>query len=182
MGALLTSIGAFNGAVLAALGLLGQNLQLDYLAFRLLYMALPLSTGIAILRYHLFNIDIIIRRTLIYSVLTGLLALVYFGCVVVLQQLFRGFTGQGSDLAIIVSTLAIAALFTPLRRRVQETIDHRFYRRKYDAAQVLAGFGAAAQDEVELEKLTDHLLAVVDATIQPTQVSLWLSKPERRVK
>ncbi len=135
-----------------------------------------IALGIAILRYRLYDIDIIIRRTLVYSVLTVILALIYFGAVVLLQQLFRLMTGAGGDIAIIISTLAIAALFNPLRHRVQDTIDHRFYRRKYDAQQVVARFGATVRDEVELDKLTDELLTVVGETMQPTQVALWLKK------
>jgi hypothetical protein len=124
----------------------------------------------------LWDIDIIIRRTMIYSIITATLGLVYFSAVIVLQQIFRSLTGAGDDLAIIVSTLAIAALFNPLRHRVQDIIDHRFYRRKYDAHQVLARFAATARDEVELEKLTGELLNVVNETMQPTSVSLWLKK------
>jgi hypothetical protein len=109
-----------------------------------------------------------------------MLALVYFGSVVGLQSLFRALAGQESQLAVVASTLAIAALFQPLRRRIQTFIDRRFYRRKYDAAQVLADFSATARDEVDLDRLTGELLAVVEETLQPAHVSLWLRKRERK--
>ena len=121
----------------------------------------------------LWDIDVIIRKTLVYSVLTALLALIYFGGVVLVQQLTRSITAS-SDLAIAVSTLIIAALFFPLRRRVQNAIDRRFYRRKYNAQQVLARFAQTARDEVELDKLTAGLIDVVNETMQPANVTLWL--------
>jgi len=141
---------------------------------------IPIAHGISILRYRLFDIDIIIRRMLIYSTITAMLALFYFGSVLVLQQILRPLIGAESDLAIIISTLAIAALFNPLRHRVQDTIDHRFYRRKYDAQKVLERFGVTARDEVELEKLTSELLNVVNETMQPTSASLWLRRTDER--
>jgi hypothetical protein len=139
---------------------------------------LPAATGIAILRYRLYDIDIIIRRTLVYSTLTFILALIYVGCIVVIRTLVAPLVG-GSELAIVASTLAIAALFTPLRRRIQTLIDKRFYRRKYDAAKVLAAFGATARDETDLEQLTAEMLRVVEETMQPEFVGLWLREPER---
>lgn len=142
--------------------------------------ALPISIGIAILRYRLWDIDLIIRRSLIYSVLTALLVFVYFGGVIVLQQLFHSLTGAGDDLAIILSTLAIAGLFNPLRRRIQEVIDRRFFRRKYDAQQVLAQFAETARDETDLEKLKARLIGVVNETMQPAQVTLWMREPGPR--
>jgi hypothetical protein len=137
----------------------------------------PLTLAIAVLRYHLWEIDILINRALVYGLLTGALGLVYFVSVALLQGLLRVFTGQGSQLAIIVSTLAIAALFNPLRRRIQTVIDRRFYRHKYDAAQVLAAFSATVRDEVDLNRLTEQLRQVVEETMQPEHVSLWLRSP-----
>jgi hypothetical protein len=138
-------------------------------------LGLPICLGIAITRYRLFDIEIIIRRTLVYSLLSLTLGLVYLGCIVVLQQLVVPLTG-GSDVAIVASTLAIAALFNPLRRRIQRLIDKRFYRRKYDAAKVLAAFGATARDETDLDALTGEMLRVVDETVQPEFVGLWLKE------
>jgi hypothetical protein len=151
------------------------NTLLWPILFVLAVITLPVSVGVAILKYRLYEIDLIIRKTLTYSVLTALLLAVYFGSVVVLQQIFVSITGaQQSEIVTVVSTLAIAALFVPLRRRVQDVIDRRFYRRKYDAQQVLARFAQTARDQVELEKLSDELLAVVNETMQPASVSLWL--------
>jgi len=136
--------------------------------------AIPVSLAISVLRFRLWDIDVIIRKTATYSVLTGLLALVYFGSVLVLQAVLSTFGGQRSEWAIVVSTLAMAALFAPLRRRVQNAIDRRFYRRKYDAQKVLAQFAATARDETDLERLTARLVEVVQETMQPEHVSLWL--------
>ncbi len=138
--------------------------------------AIPLTVTFSILRYRLWDIDIIIRRTLIYGSLTAMLALLYFGSVVALQAVFRLLTGQGDQLAIVASTLGIAALFVPVRRRIQQVIDRRFYRGKYDAEKVLAAFGATVREEVDLERLTRKLLAAVQETMQPASVSLWLRK------
>ena len=140
----------------------------------------PVTLGLSILRYRLWDIDVIIRRTLVYSALTALLALVYLGSVVLLQALFTAVTGQSrSDLVTVLSTLAIAAAFVPLRRRVQAAIDRRFYRRRYDAARILAQFGLTLRDEVNLDELNRRLLTVVDETMQPASAGLWLAPPER---
>jgi hypothetical protein len=145
----------------------------------LLLLALPVSLAFAILRYRLWDIDILIRRTLVYAVLTATLALVYFGTVVGLQALLRLATGQEqSEVVVVLSTLLIAALFVPVRRRWQEAIDRRFYRQRYDAAQVLGQFGLGLRDEVELDSLVNRLVATVDQTMQPESIALLLIEPE----
>jgi hypothetical protein len=137
-------------------------------------MIVPISFTVAILRYRLWDIDIIIRRTLVYGLLSALLIIIYFGSVVVIQALFTAVSGQQSAVAIVISTLIIAALFQPLRLRIQGWIDRRFFRAKYDASQALAEFGQIARDEVDLEKLTSALLQVAQETMQPESVWLWL--------
>jgi hypothetical protein len=138
------------------------------------FTSIPVAAGIAILRYRLYEIDFLINRTLVYGSLTVMLVAVYASSIVVLQGLLRALTGQESQLAIVASTLAVAALFNPLRRRVQSFIDRRFYRRKYDAARTLEAFSAKLRDETDLEALTNELVGVVRETMQPAHVSLWL--------
>jgi hypothetical protein len=135
---------------------------------------IPIAVGIAVLKYRLYDIDLIINRTLVYGSLTATLALVYVGGVVGLQSAFRALTGQESTLAVVASTLAIAALFGPLRRRVQALVDRRFYRRKYDAVKTLEAFSAKLRDETDLYALTSEVVGVAQETMQPTHVSLWL--------
>lgn len=150
--------------------------------FFLTVVFIPISAGIAMLRYRLYDIDVLINRTLVYGSLSALLALLYFGLIFTLQSLLQGTLIQNNGVAIVVSTLAIYALFQPLRRRIQQFIDHRFYRRKYDAARTLAAFGTTLRNEVELSQLREQLVAIVRETMQPTHVSLWLRPPDQTTK
>ena len=145
-----------------------------------LFLLFPLSISFSILRYRLWDIDRLINRTLVYITLTGTLALIYVGLIFALQYLLRGLINQNNDVAIVISTLAIAALFQPLRKRIQAIIDRRFYRRKYDAARTLAAFSTTLRNEVDLDQLREQLVAVVQETMQPAYVSLWLRKSDRR--
>lgn len=144
--------------------------------FPLISLLIPISIAVAILRYRLYDIDIIINRALVYSLLTGTLALVYFSSVVFMQQILQPLTGQQSSFAVVVSTLLMAALFSPLRRRIQRFIDRRFYRRRYNAQKTLSRFAAVARDEIDLDDLTADLLHRVQDTVQPEHLSLWLRK------
>jgi MFS family permease len=150
-----------------------------YVVMQVALIGMPISMGIAILRYRLYNIDLLINRTLVYGALTALLVAVYFGGVTATQAIFRTLTGQEEQpqLGVVVSTLVIAALFTPLRQRIQSFIDRRFYRRKYDAAKTLEAFGSRLRDETDLERIAEDLGEVVDETMQPSHISLWLSFP-----
>jgi hypothetical protein len=147
-----------------------------FLLVILAFFCLPVSIGVAVLRFRLYEIDIIINRTLVYGPLTAALLTVYFGGVAAIQFVFRALTGQEQEpqIAIVVSTLAIAAMFNPLRRRVQSFIDRRFYRHKYDAARMLEEFSAKLRDETDMDALSSELLMVVRDTMQPEHVSLWL--------
>jgi hypothetical protein len=171
----------FLGEVNGLSELLGETLWnlLNVVSNVCLYAAV----GIAILRYRLYDIDVIINRTLVYGSLTVMLLLVYFGGVTATQALFQTLTGQQRlpQLAVVASTLAIAALFTPLRRRIQSFIDRRFYRRKYDAAKTLDAFSSKLRDETDLDELSGDLVSVVHETMQPEHVSLWL-RPEKRAE
>jgi hypothetical protein len=153
------------GFVLTAVGLAGS----------------PVAMGLAIFRYRLYEIDLLINRTLVYGSLTAVLVLVYVASVVVLKYVFRTLTGEGSQLAVVASTLAIAALFIPLRRRIKSFIDRRFYRKKYDVRKTLEAFSAKLREETDLDALSAELVAVVSETMQPAHVSLWL-RPDRPPK
>jgi hypothetical protein len=144
--------------------------------FTLSFLLVPFSIGVAMVRSRLFDVDVLINRTLVYAILSTTLAGVYFGGIVLLQRVFAGLTGQEKlpQLAIVASTLAIAALFDPLRRRIQSFIDRRFYRKKYDARKTLEGFSAKLRNETDLDALSEDLVATVRGTVQPTHVSLWL--------
>ena len=146
-------------------------------------LGIPAAVGIAILRHHLYDIDLLINRTLVYGALTAILAGIYFGGVTATQALFRTLTSQEElpQLVVVASTLLIAALFNPLRRRIQSLIDRGFYRRKYDAAKTLEGFSTKLRDETDLEALRGDLMGVVKETMQPAHVSVWL-RPETSSK
>jgi hypothetical protein len=154
--------------------LAGVAEQAGQISTLLAFAGIPIAVGIAILRDRLYDIDLVINRTLVYGSLTVMLAALYFGSIVVLQRVFVALTGQQSTLAVVASTLAIAALFNPLRRRVRALVDRRFYRRKYDAAKTLETFSAKLRDETDLDALSDDLVGVVRETMQPAHASLWL--------
>ena len=175
-------------AVLVVSNLVGILLGLDRLLGSALSNVLEaaantglyVAVGFAILKHRLYDIDVIINRALIYGALTLSLVMVYIGCVVSLQYVFRALTGGNSQLVIVASTLAIAALFNPLRRRIQSFIDRRFYRKKYNAAKTLEAFSARLRDETDLDDLGGDLVAVTQETVQPVHVSLWMRDPEHK--
>jgi hypothetical protein len=138
------------------------------------WLGYPTAIGVSVLRYRLYDIEVIIRRTLIYGSVTGMLVALYFGLVILLQRIFAGVVGDSTEIVTVVSTLVIAALFVPLRNRIQYAIDKRFNRQRYNAQQVLQKFAETVRDETDLEKLTAELVNVVQETMQPTSVSVWL--------
>jgi hypothetical protein len=141
------------------------------------FTAVPIAVGFAVLKYRLYDIDLLINRTLVYGALTATLVALYFGSVVLLQGTLRSLTGQESQLVVVASTLAIAAVFNPLRRRLQGLVDRRFFRRKYDVRKTLEAFSVKLRDEINLGALSDELVGVVRETMQPAHVSLWLRPP-----
>jgi hypothetical protein len=170
---------AYGGAVMVCGVCVGGlaipwNVPVSIVIMSVSLLGLPVFTGIAIVRYHLYDIDILINRTLVYATLTATLVALYFGSIVVLQWVFVALTGQQSTLAVVASTLTIAALFNPLRGRVQAFVDRRFYRRKYDARETLEAFSAKLRNDTDLGALSDDLVGVVRETMQPAHVSLWL--------
>jgi hypothetical protein len=146
----------------------------------LVFIGVPISIVLAMLRYRLWDVDLIIRKTLVYGILSAALALLYFGLVTLLQALSASVFGLQSPVIIVLSTLVIAVLFNTLRTRIQDLIDRRFYRRKYDAEKALAHFAEAARNETDIQCLNEALLEVVQETMQPERVSLWIQKPARR--
>jgi hypothetical protein len=172
--------GTFPAQLPVDLALVGGDTPLTLLllqaGFALSFLLVPFSIGVAMVRSRLFDVDVLINRTLVYAILSAALAAVYFGGIVLLQRVFAGLTGQEKlpQLAIVASTLAIAALFDPLRRRIQSFIDRRFYRRKYDARKTLEAFAAKLRNETNLDALSEDLVMVVSETVQPTHVSLWV--------
>jgi hypothetical protein len=158
-----------------------QTLEDVRVFFAVLFPLIPIAVGIAILKYRLYDIDVLINRTLVYGSLTATLVALYFGAIVVLQRVFVLLTGQRSTLAVVASTLLIAALFTPFRHRIQSFIDRRFYRRKYDARKTLEAFSIKLRDETDLTALNNELVGVVRETMQPAHVSVWL-RPETAPK
>jgi hypothetical protein len=169
------------GGVFAGAVAIPWNVPVSITIMSASLLGLPLFTGIAIVKHHLYDIDILINRTLVYASVTATLTLVYFGGVAGLQRLLSPVMGEGNGLAVVASTLLIAALFNPLRRRIQAFIDRRFYRRKYDARKTLEGFSAKLRAETDLKALNDEVVNVVRETMQPAHVSLWV-RPETSSK
>jgi hypothetical protein len=156
----------------------GSLYQALLLVVNFIPLLVPLSIGFSILRYRLWAIDALINQAIVYSLLTGILALIYVGSVFALEYLLRGVLTETSGVAILASTIVIAALFQPLRRRIQAAIDRRFYRQKYAAGRLMAAFSSSLRDEVDLQKLSEHLQTVVEQTLQPTYVDLWFCLPQ----
>jgi len=178
--------GTFPSQLPVDLSLVGGDTPLTLLllkvGFTLSCLLIPLSIGVAVLRSHLFDIDLLINRTLVYGSLTTVLVALYFSGIVLMQRVFVALTSEQSTLAVVASTLLIAALFNPLRRRIQSFIDRRFYRRKYDARKTLEAFSVKLKDETDLQALYSDLVGVVRETMQPAHVSLWLRTSRRAVE
>jgi hypothetical protein len=171
------TIGILLNAVVGKLDMVGDQGYISDLD-ELVGIFIPVSIGISILRFHLFDIDLIVRRTVVYSLLTALLAALYYLTVLTFQAAFRAFTGQESPVSVVPSTLVVAALFNPIRRRLQGWIDRAFFRRKYDTEHALATFGASLRENLEFDQMAQHLVSVVDQSLQPREMSLWLISPE----
>jgi hypothetical protein len=177
LGVLVMSAGLLTGLVMDIFAGIGELPALHLIFHRMPMLAFPVSLAIAILRFRLFDIDLVINRTVVYALLTAVLALVYILSIISLQEFFQALTGQESNIAIAASTLAIAVLFRPVRSHLQRFIDRRFYRRRYDVIQTLASFGESVRDEVDLPALSERLVSAIEETVQPSHVSLWLRLP-----